>query len=139
MISRQTFFDRLRYGKHTFRAGDHVYAKRHINPDGTSGGWVAETALVESTCYIGPDAEVYEFAQVRDTASILDSASVSGFSTIAGNATLADWSMIEDGAIIQGSTYVGGTAIICGDSFIEYGHFNKNNTYHNNLHQVLKD
>ena len=138
MISRQTFFDRLRYGKHTFRGGDHVYAKRHINPDGTNGGWVAETALVDDTCYIGHDAEVYEYAQVRNHASILGSAAAIGFSTIAGNATVADWAMTADGSIIQGSAYVGGTARICGDSFIDYGHLDEDRTYIN-MRQVLKD
>ncbi len=138
MISRQTFFDRLRYGKHTFGTGDHVYAKQHINPDGTKGGWVAETALVESTCYIGPDAEVYEFAQVRDNATMLGSASASGFSTIADNATLTDWAVANDGAIIQGSAYICGTAVICGDSYINYGFIDQDRLY-SDLHQISKD
>lgn len=138
MISRQTFFDRLRYGKHTFGEDECAYAKPHINPDGTKGGWVAETALVDDTCYISPDAEVYEFAQVRDRARILGSASIYGFSTVAGRAILTDWAMATDGAIIQGSTYVCGMAVICGDSFVDYGHLDQNKRY-NNLHQVLKD
>lgn len=138
MISRQTFFDRLRYGKHTFVEGDHVYAKPHINPDGERGGWVAETALVEPTCYISPEAEVYEFAQVRDNARILGSASAYGFSTIAGDATLAGWAVAVDGAVIQGSAYIDCNTIIGGESFIDYGYFSKNKTY-NNLRQVKKD
>lgn len=138
MISRQTFFDRLRYGKHTFEGGDHVYAKPHINPDGTKGGWIAETALVEPTCYIAPDAEVYEFAQVRDNARLLGSSSAYGFAKIAGNATLNDWAVAADGAVIQGSAYVDSTAIICGESFIDHGHLYENKTY-DNLRLVMKD
>jgi len=138
MISRQTFFDRLRYGKHTFEGGDHVYAKPHINPDKTKGGWVAETSLVESTCYIGPEAQVYEYAQIRDNARILGSASAYGFAKVADNATLNDWAVVTDVAVIQGSTYVGNTAVVCGESFIDYGILDHDKTYHN-LRQVLKD
>ncbi len=115
-----------------------MYAKPHINPDGTKGGWVAETALVEDTCYVSPDAEVYEFAQVRDNARLLGSSSVYGFARIADNVILNDWAVATDGAMILGSTYVGNGAIICGDSFLDYGHIDKDRTYHN-LRQVLKD
>ena len=138
MISRQTFFDRLRYGKHRFENDDYVYAKPHVNSDGTKGGWVAETALVEPTCYIGPDAEVYEYAQVRDSARVLGSASACGFAKIADNATLNDWSIACDDAWIQGSAYIGNTAVICGKSFIDYGFLGEDKSY-KNLHQALKD
>ena len=33
-----------------------VPAHRHINPDGSVGGWVADTATVADTVYIGEDA-----------------------------------------------------------------------------------
>ena len=127
--SRQTFFNRLRYGKHTFANGDHVYAKQHLNPDGTIGGWVAETALVEKTCTIGPDAEVYEYAQVRDQASILGSSAVYGFGRVAGKASINDWSAVNDGAIVQGSAYIGNGAVICCDSYIDYGIIDYDKTY----------
>lgn len=138
MISRQTFFDRLRYGKHRFENDDYVYAKPHINPDGAKGGWVAETALVEPTCYISPGAEVYEYAQVRENSRILGSSSACGFAKIAGNAVLDDWSIAFDDACIQGSAYIGNTAVICGKSFIDFGVIDKDKTY-KNLRQVLKD
>ena len=47
-----------------------VPAHRHMNPDGTEGGWVAATAKVDSTCYIGPFARVYGYAQVFGDAKI---------------------------------------------------------------------
>lgn len=129
MINKQMFFDRLRYGKHTFAGGDHVYAKQHLNPDGTTGGWVAETALVEKTCTIAPDAEVYEYAQVRDQACILGSSAVYGFARVAGTAIIDDWAAVNDGAIVQGSAYIGNGAVICCDSYIDYGIIDRDKTY----------
>jgi len=44
---------------HDFKDGKGpVPAHRHINPDGTVGGWVADTytATVHSTVFVGPDA-----------------------------------------------------------------------------------
>jgi hypothetical protein len=43
----------------TYDFGDGpVPAHRHKNPDGTKGGWVANTAMVEPTAYVGADARV---------------------------------------------------------------------------------
>lgn len=129
MINRQAFFDRLRYGKHTFAGGDTAYAKQHINPDGSMGGWVAETALVESTCTIGPDAEVYEYAQVCDNACILGSSAVYGFARVAGDAVINDWAAINDGAVVQGTAHVGNGAVICRDSYIDHGIIDNDKVY----------
>ena len=35
---------------------------------GRGGGWVADTAKVADTAYIGPDAKVFGYAQVYDDA-----------------------------------------------------------------------
>ena len=41
-----------------------VRAARHENPDGSEGGWVALTAHVEDTAWVGPDAVVFGNARV---------------------------------------------------------------------------
>jgi hypothetical protein len=41
-----------------------VPAHRHKNPDGSIGGWVANTATVADTAYIGEDARVFDNAKV---------------------------------------------------------------------------
>lgn len=47
----QTLFD--------FQDGDGpVPAHRHTNPDGSVGGWVADTAYVDPTAYVSPYALV---------------------------------------------------------------------------------
>src|SRR3990167_11397539 len=40
-----------------------VPACRHVNPNGSKGGWVADTAKVEATVYVWPDAAVFGNAQ----------------------------------------------------------------------------
>ena len=119
--SLQIFYNRLRYGKHTFNDHAHVFAAPHTNPDGTKGGWVAETALVESECWINEEAEVYEFAQVRDNAKVLGRATVNGFANVAEDAILDDWAYVTDNSVIQGDTYIGGNTIVSGDSYVDYG------------------
>lgn len=41
-----------------------VPAYQHVNPSGNLGGWVAETARVDSTVYVGINARVYGDARV---------------------------------------------------------------------------
>lgn len=63
-----------------------VPAKQHPN----GGGWVADTATVESTVYVEPnawvfgDAEVYDNAQVSGTARVYGTARVSGNACVSG-------------------------------------------------------
>lgn len=54
-----------------------VPAKRHINPDGTLGGWVANTAFVCDKAVIGFNAQVFGTAQVFCDAQVYDNAKVS--------------------------------------------------------------
>lgn len=119
-MDQMTFLDRLRYGKHTFTGGIRAYAKPHINPDGTVGGWVADTALVEPTCYISPNAEVYEYAQVRDNAQLLETATVNGFAKVMEDAVI-DGGWVTDDSVVQGDTYVGDYTIVCGSSYADHG------------------
>lgn len=62
-----------------------VPAHRHVNPDGSEGGWVADTAAVEPTAYVGHDARVYSSAwvggeaRVDGKAKVYEDAKVSGY------------------------------------------------------------
>jgi len=55
-----------------------VAAHQHINPDKSIGGWVANTATVEATCYISGDARVYGNARLYGDAQVHGDAQVSG-------------------------------------------------------------
>jgi hypothetical protein len=51
-----------------------VEAHRHINPNKSIGGWVANTATVEPTVYIGYYAWVYGNARVSGNALVYGNA-----------------------------------------------------------------
>ncbi len=54
-----------------------VPAHRHRNPDGTEGGWVAETALVDPTAYISPDSLVWGDALIPENTRLCGACRVS--------------------------------------------------------------
>lgn len=121
MSNKGAFLSRLKYGKHKFHNGDEAYAMPHINPDGSRGGWVAESAVVENTCHVAPTAEVCEYAYVSGNARIMSHAVVSGFASVKGNATLDDWAQVTDDALVEGEAVVCGVTYICGRSHIDWG------------------
>ena len=55
-----------------------VAAHRHANPDGTTGGWVAQTALVSGNAQVSGDAWVYGNARVYGNAWVYGNARVYG-------------------------------------------------------------
>ncbi len=66
--------------------------KPHLN----GGGWVADTAEVDETAYVGPSAMVVGASQVRGNAVIEDSAIVLGRSVISGNAKVSGGAVVGD-------------------------------------------
>ncbi|MGN6642412.1 MAG: DUF6055 domain-containing protein [Verrucomicrobiota bacterium] len=91
-----------------YPAQSHTGMHQHTN----GGGWVANTATVDGTAYVGPNAQVLntaqvknyarieEFAVVRNNAQVRDQAVVSGHAMVYenaqvyGNAKVRDWAMI---------------------------------------------
>jgi carbonic anhydrase/acetyltransferase-like protein (isoleucine patch superfamily) len=71
----------------------------HKHPNG--GGWVAETARVDPTVYLGEDAKVFGDARVSGNAQVYYNARVSG------NAQVSD-------AYVSGNAQISGTAEISG-------------------------
>ena len=55
----------------------------HRHPNG--GGWVADTATVEETAFVGPDARVYGSALVEGGVQLLSDTRISGVSCVAYN------------------------------------------------------
>jgi len=129
MNGKVAFLDRLKYGKHRFYDGTESYAYPHTNPDGTVGGWVAESALVEPTCYIDSSAEVLEYAQVLGEAKVLSHASISGFAVVKDGAIVDEWAIVTDGALVEGDATICGLAKICGRSHIDYGLVHRDRVY----------
>ena len=98
--------------------------KRHINPDGSTGGLVENTAFVEKTAHVDYYARVEGYAHVLGTAKIRDRARVSGYAIIYNNVRVADNAVIEGDAsvgckaIIYDNAKIFGSAIIPGDAYI---------------------
>jgi hypothetical protein len=69
-----------------------VPAHRHVNPDGTLGGWVADSATVS------PAATVHYTATVGAYASVGDHASVGAYASVGDHASVGDYASIGDRA-----------------------------------------
>ena len=74
----------------------------HINPDGSTGGWVDSTASAASTVYVAPGAEVLGHAVVSGNAGIED------YAVVADNARVSNTAIISGYAVINGTANVSG-------------------------------
>jgi hypothetical protein len=92
-----------------------VPAHRHVNPDGSEGGWVAETATVEATAYVGPDARVFGNTWVSGNAWVYENARVFDNAWVFGNARM------YENARVFGDAWVYGNARVYGDARV-YGY-----------------
>jgi acyl-[acyl carrier protein]--UDP-N-acetylglucosamine O-acyltransferase len=80
--------------------------EQHKHKNG--GGWVANTAKVEDSVYVGPFALVYGHAELTDKVRVLDLGQVSGHAKLSGD------------VIVSGNAWVDGT------TKASTGIFNKN-------------
>jgi len=80
-----------------------VYAGK---PHPNGGGWVANTANVAATAYVGPYAQVLENATVSGNARIDGHAIVKGSAIVSGNA------IVRDNAIVGSSAKVRENAVV---------------------------
>lgn len=94
---------------HDFQDGNGP-APAHQHPNG--GGWVADTAHVEETAYIGPKASVFGYAKVKDDALVTEDAEVSAY------AVVKDMACIKGKAVVRGSCTIEDHAEISGNVFI---------------------
>lgn len=69
--------------------------EQHQHPRGL--GWIANTAKVGDSVYVGPHALVYGHAELTDEVCIVDSAQVSGHAKLSGD------------VIVSGNAWVSGT------------------------------
>ena len=90
----------------------------HTNPDGSKGGFVENTAAVDSTAYIGPDASVCGAAQVRNKASVYGNAQVSNQAEVKEHAQVYGNAEVFGRAEIKGHARVYGNAQVYEDSLI---------------------
>jgi len=108
---------RVVQGTFDFGAG---LVNAHQHPNGL--GWVADTAKVGASVFVGPNAMVFDYAEVWDMAQISDYAKVHGKAKvydnamITGNAKVHGKAKVYDNAMITGNAEV--SAEVSGDSKI---------------------
>ena len=73
-----------------------VPAHRHTNPDGSSGGWVADTAYVAHTAYVGPQALVSGYSKV------INNGVVDGYGKVFCDALVSDNGRVVDNGVVDG-------------------------------------
>ena len=94
----------------------------HRHPNG--GGWVQDTASVDETAHIGPDAEVSVAArvsgnaQVSGTAQVSGNAWVSGAAQVSGNAWVYGAAQVFGAAQVSGNAWVFGSAEVSGNAWV---------------------
>lgn len=98
-----------------------VPAHRHINPNGSIGGWVADTAYVAPTVRVSLNARIFGYARVCDNAQILGSAKVYDHAQVLDNAILCDNTQIYSHAIIYNNAHITKNTKVCGYSSMENG------------------
>ena len=92
----------------------------HRHPYG--GGWVADTATVHDTAYVGRkalvsgDARVLAYARICERARIRDDAVVSDYAKVCGNAR------VEDDAFVGGTAHLSGNAKLSGRDSVTEGY-----------------
>ncbi len=84
------------------------------HPNG--GGFVASSAEVESSAYVGPRARVLGSAKVRGNSKILDDAIVTGSATIEDDAIVSGGACVGEGAQVGGKARIRGFAFVGGQA-----------------------
>jgi hypothetical protein len=90
------------------RSGMHQHAN--------GGGWVANTATVDATAYVGPNAQVLNTAQVRNNARIEEFAVVRNSAQVRDNAVVSGHAMVYENAQVYGNAKVRDWAMIFGSA-----------------------
>lgn len=103
-----------------------VPAHQHWNPDGSLGGWVADTAFVGKKAFVAPEAQVFgsadvvDHARIEDQAQVYDEAKVKGHAWITGNAKVFGNAKVLDRARLHSNVHVYGWALVYGRAWLTY-------------------
>ena len=87
---------------------------RHPN----GGGFVASTAKVDPSVYVGPDAKVLGYATVSGNAVIDGHAVVTGSARVSGNAVVKGHAVVAENAVVKDNAIIADYAGVMGQSVI---------------------
>lgn len=121
--------------KRTVTYGTNWWESYHNHSNG--GGIVSDSATVDASVYVAPDAMVLgsasvtgnvrieDHAVVQDTAKVSDNAVISGYAIVAENASISGNARVDDTALVMGNTVISGNARII-ESACVYGNYTMN-------------
>ena len=101
-------------GHHDFGNGIRVPAHKHKN----GGGWVADSATVDESVYVGPNAQVHQLATVIENCSIKGHSSVFGWANLSGNVTVSGHACVEGSSSCRDDVVISGRSRVLGNSYI---------------------
>lgn len=96
--------------------GTNWWESYHTHSNG--GGLVSDSATVDDSVYVGPDAKVLGSATVTGNVRIEDHAVVQDNVTISGDAVISGYAIIAERANISGNVRVDDTALVMGDAVL---------------------
>ena len=91
-------------------------AQGHYHSNG--GGFVAETARVDDSVYVGKNAKVLGYATVTGNAQIKDYATVTGAAKVSGNAIISGHAVVAENATVKDNAIVSDSAGVMGNSIV---------------------
>ncbi|HRR76464.1 MAG TPA: DUF6055 domain-containing protein [Ruminococcus sp.] len=86
------------------------------HPNG--GGFVASTAKVDSSVYVGPDAKVLGYATVNGNAVVDDHAVVTGNARVSGNAIITGHAVVAESAVVKDNAIIADYAGVMGQAVV---------------------
>ena len=99
---------------------DHYSGGIRGSAHSNGGGFVAATAQVSSSVFVGPNAKVLENARVTGFAEIQDYAIVKGSAQISGDAVVKGYALVAGSAQISGNAVVEDHAAVTGGRVQEF-------------------
>ena len=104
------------------QSGGYSKGRGHVHSNG--GGWVADTASVSDSVYVGPDAMVLGYAKLSGNVRVEDYAVVANSVTAQDNAVISGHAVVDGGGWYydngwkQGSITLSGNAVISGSAVV---------------------
>lgn len=101
--------------KHDFKDGTgRIAAHRHDN----GRGWVADTATVDDTVYVGPRCEVFNRAIVKGAVRLEGQSRVSGGAVVSGGVIMRKNAHVYGAAVVRDTTEISDDVRICGSAHV---------------------
>lgn len=98
------------------QSGGYKKGAGHIHSNG--GGWVADSAQVEDSVYVGPDAMVLGNAVLTGNVRVEDHAIVAGSTTASDNVVISGHAVIDGGGMIYDNGWIFGSVTLSGNAVI---------------------